>query len=99
MVTLVDAHFFIQSASFCRLARAVLLKSDLSYSKNTSSNGLFSFSSIRLIRAKSSSSVGGVGAAGGGGCGAGGGGGGGGGGVTAAGGAGGGGGGVAGGFL
>ena len=75
------------------------VRSDLSYSKNTSSSGFFAFRSMRDIRAKTSSSVGGTGA-GGTGTGCGGGGGGGGGGVAATGAGGGGGGaGIAGGFL
>src|SRR5207344_1195429 len=99
IVTLVVDQRFIQSESFCRPVRAAAVRSDLSYSKNTSSSGFFAFRSMRDILAKTSSSVGGTGACGTGtGCGGGGGGGGGGVAATGAGGDGGGAG-IAGGFL
>src|SRR5262249_45911283 len=57
-VTFVDAHLRIQSAFFCKLARAAALSSDLSNSKYTSSSGCELLSSANDIRAKISASVG-----------------------------------------
>src|SRR5262249_37042091 len=58
IVTFVEVHFRSQSASFCREARALCPRSDLSKSKRMSSSGCELLRSASDIRAKISASVG-----------------------------------------